>query len=86
LAEGTIETEGPDIQELVGARFRDESRTRTAFKGNVQAAQLSLGEGSYVKQGTFREVGGSKFGYGDGWEGVKGSANVSLTLQPVYVS
>jgi len=82
LAEGTIEGEGGDIQATVGARFRDDACVVETTRASVQASNISIGEYMIVQHGTFQSVGNSLF-----WDpGVVAKANVSLTLQPVYIS
>lgn len=85
LAEGTIDGEAADytaLQSVVGAYFREGTVPVKTWKGQVQASAISVGEFSYIFNGTFKSIGGSTF-----WApGVKATASVNLATQPVYVT
>jgi hypothetical protein len=85
VSTGTIEGETTDyasLEPIVGAQFRDNSLIETHYKGQVQASQTSLGEFSWIYDGTFKAIGNALF-----WApGVKASANVTINTQPVYVA
>jgi len=86
IADGNLDTEEDtdwsSLETIVGARFRDNTTPTRHYKGQVQASQLSLGEFTYTFNGTFKSIGNSTL-----WSpGVKASASVNLTTQPVYVA
>jgi hypothetical protein len=83
IAEGTLEGDSSqaELQSITGAQFRDDACIVTSTRGNVQASQMSIGELSTTYHGTFKNIGGST-----GWApGKIAKANVTLSLQPIYL-
>jgi hypothetical protein len=82
-AEGTLvgDDTQANLETTTGAIVAADSITTEGEKGNVQAQALSIGEYDTTYFGTFSYVGHSRF-----WApGVKASANVTITLQPIYL-
>ena len=82
-AEGTLvgDDTQANLETITGAIVADDSITTEGEKGNVQAQALSIGEYETTYFGTFSHV-----GHGEFWApGVKANANVTITLQPIYL-
>lgn len=83
LAEGTLagDTSVSELQDITGARLRDDSCTAVTTKGSVQASQMSIGEYETTYHGTFKSIGSSQ-----GWlPEIKANASVTINLSPVYL-
>jgi hypothetical protein len=86
MAEGTIEGDGErsNVERLVGVTM-DQSTVVSATKASVKADQFSVGDASHQYMGQVSRIGGSLFWDPTGTSSIRASAQVALTLQPIYL-